>query len=214
MNVEKVARPMMLAIGIVAIAALGESTTANSLDLSRFYVSQAGTAFAGTFFLGPAAARHHQPTSVRQQGIDQLHRAVWRRERTRRACRTCAPGKLHGRALGSWRCSAHGTIRCAPPRSRTGGAHDGISGGYPRFTHPAEDGGTADFSAAPTQSISPRPRAALMVHRAMAAGSRHALAEVLLPHWPAMAIGGALLVLAAWRLPDPRTTQISRSNFS
>lgn len=53
-NVEKLARPMMLAIGVVAIAAFGESTSANPHDLWRFYVSQAGIAFAGTFFLGPA----------------------------------------------------------------------------------------------------------------------------------------------------------------
>lgn len=53
-NLEKIARPMMLAIGIVAIAALVDSAATEPRHLARLYVSQAAIAFAGTFFLGPA----------------------------------------------------------------------------------------------------------------------------------------------------------------
>ncbi|WP_249695013.1 MFS transporter [Stappia sp. WLB 29] len=53
-NAEKLARPMMLAIGIVAIAALIDSAATGPHHLQRFYLSQAAIAFAGTFFLGPA----------------------------------------------------------------------------------------------------------------------------------------------------------------
>lgn len=53
-NLEKIARPMMLAIGIVAIAALVDSAATEPRHLARLYVSQAVIAFAGTFFLGPA----------------------------------------------------------------------------------------------------------------------------------------------------------------
>lgn len=53
-NLEKIARPIMLAIGIVAIAALIDSAATEPRHLARFYVSQAAIAFAGTFFLGPA----------------------------------------------------------------------------------------------------------------------------------------------------------------
>ena len=53
-NVEKIARPMMLAIGIVAVAALVNSAATEPHHLARLYASQAAIAFAGTFFLGPA----------------------------------------------------------------------------------------------------------------------------------------------------------------
>lgn len=53
-NLEKIARPMMLAIGIVAIAAFVDSAATEPRHLARLYVSQAAIAFAGTFFLGPA----------------------------------------------------------------------------------------------------------------------------------------------------------------
>ncbi|MCI4590789.1 MFS transporter [Sphingobium sp. BYY-5] len=53
-NLEKIARPMMLAIGIVAIAALVDSAATEPRHLARLYVSQAAIAVAGTFFLGPA----------------------------------------------------------------------------------------------------------------------------------------------------------------
>jgi hypothetical protein len=53
-NLEKIARPMMLAIGIVAIAALVDSAATVPRHLAHLYASQAAIAFAGTFFLGPA----------------------------------------------------------------------------------------------------------------------------------------------------------------
>jgi hypothetical protein len=53
-NLEKIARPMMLAIGIVAIAALVDSAATEPRHLAHLYASQAAIAFAGTFFLGPA----------------------------------------------------------------------------------------------------------------------------------------------------------------
>ncbi|PNU03760.1 hypothetical protein A8V01_22655 [Novosphingobium guangzhouense] len=53
-NIEKIARPMMLAIGIATIAALVDSAAPETRHLAHLYVSQAAIAFAGTFFLGPA----------------------------------------------------------------------------------------------------------------------------------------------------------------
>ena len=53
-NVEKLARPMMLSVGIIALAALVDSASDGAHHLSRFYMTQAAIAFAGTFFLGPA----------------------------------------------------------------------------------------------------------------------------------------------------------------
>lgn len=53
-NVEKLARPMMLAIAVIALAALLESAPADLTALPRFYASQFAIAFAGTYFLGPA----------------------------------------------------------------------------------------------------------------------------------------------------------------
>lgn len=51
---EKHARPMMLATGIIAIAALSDSRIETPADLLRLFVSQAAIAFAGVLFLGPA----------------------------------------------------------------------------------------------------------------------------------------------------------------
>jgi len=53
-NAEKIARPMMLAIGIVAVGALVDSAATEPRHLAHLYASQAAIAFAGTFFLGPA----------------------------------------------------------------------------------------------------------------------------------------------------------------
>ncbi|MGK6353809.1 MFS transporter [Sphingomonas sp. DT-207] len=53
-NVEKIARPMMLAIGIVTVAALVDGIGTGPLPTASLYVSQSAIAFAGTFFLGPA----------------------------------------------------------------------------------------------------------------------------------------------------------------
>ncbi len=69
-NAEKLARPIMLAIGIVAIAALIDSAARGPHHLQRFYVSQAAIAFAGTFFLGPALLLGI--TSALQQGSREL----------------------------------------------------------------------------------------------------------------------------------------------
>ncbi|WP_172125179.1 MFS transporter [Devosia sp. 919] len=69
-NAEKLARPIMLSIGIVAIAALIDSAATDPHHLQRFYVSQAAIAFAGTFFLGPALLLGI--TSALQQGSREL----------------------------------------------------------------------------------------------------------------------------------------------
>lgn len=53
-NAEKLARPMMLAVGVIGCAALVDSMSDGSHHLQRFYLTQAAIAFAGTFFLGPA----------------------------------------------------------------------------------------------------------------------------------------------------------------
>ncbi|RUO34108.1 MFS transporter [Aliidiomarina soli] len=53
-NVEKLARPIMLSVGIISLAALVESVSGGPHHLQRFYITQAAIAFAGTFFLGPA----------------------------------------------------------------------------------------------------------------------------------------------------------------
>ncbi|RPD88564.1 MFS transporter [Luteimonas sp. 100069] len=53
-NAEKLARPMMLSVGIIALAALVDSVSDGQHHLQRFYLTQAAIAFAGTFFLGPA----------------------------------------------------------------------------------------------------------------------------------------------------------------
>lgn len=53
-DVEKLARPMVLAITVVAVTALVESAPADLGDLPRFYISQFIIGFAGAYFLGPA----------------------------------------------------------------------------------------------------------------------------------------------------------------
>lgn len=53
-NAEKLARPMMISAGIIALAALVDSVSDGAHHLQRFYLTQASIAFAGTFFLGPA----------------------------------------------------------------------------------------------------------------------------------------------------------------
>ncbi|MGF7151445.1 hypothetical protein FHS96_005111 [Sphingomonas zeicaulis] len=53
-NFEKIARPMMLAIGIVTVAALVDGIGTGPLPMASLYASQSAIAFAGTFFLGPA----------------------------------------------------------------------------------------------------------------------------------------------------------------
>jgi hypothetical protein len=53
-DAEKLARPMMLAIAVVAVAAFVESAPADLGDLPRFYATQFVIAFAGAYFVGPA----------------------------------------------------------------------------------------------------------------------------------------------------------------
>lgn len=54
LNLEKPAHPVMLAVGIVAVAAWVDSYSTNLTRAPQLYVTQALIAFAGTFFLGPA----------------------------------------------------------------------------------------------------------------------------------------------------------------
>lgn len=54
LNLEKPAHPVMLAVGIVAVAAWVDSHSTNLTRAPQLYVTQALIAFAGTFFLGPA----------------------------------------------------------------------------------------------------------------------------------------------------------------
>ncbi len=54
LNLEKPAHPVMLAVGIVAVAAWLDSHSTNLTRAPQLYVTQALIAFAGTFFLGPA----------------------------------------------------------------------------------------------------------------------------------------------------------------
>ncbi|WP_245647718.1 MFS transporter [Novosphingobium lentum] len=54
LNVEKLTHPIMLAIGIVAIAAYTDSHSTSLTRAPELYVSQALIAFSATFFLGPA----------------------------------------------------------------------------------------------------------------------------------------------------------------
>lgn len=53
-DAEKLARPMMLSVAIIALAALVDSVSDGPHHLQRFYMTQTAVAFAGTFFLGPA----------------------------------------------------------------------------------------------------------------------------------------------------------------
>ena len=54
LNVEKLAHPVMLAIGLVAIAAFADSFSTSLTRAPQLYLTQAVIAFAGTFFLGPS----------------------------------------------------------------------------------------------------------------------------------------------------------------
>lgn len=54
LNVEKLAHPIMLAIGLVAIAAWFDGYSTSLARPQQFYLTQAVIAFAGTFFLGPS----------------------------------------------------------------------------------------------------------------------------------------------------------------
>jgi len=69
-DAEKLARPMLLAVGIVALAALAGSAADGAQHLPRFYWSQVAVAFAGTFFLGPALLQGI--TSALQHGAREL----------------------------------------------------------------------------------------------------------------------------------------------
>ena len=54
LNVEKLTHPVMLAIGLVAVAAFADSFATNLTRAPQMYVTQAVIAFSATFFLGPA----------------------------------------------------------------------------------------------------------------------------------------------------------------
>jgi MFS family permease len=54
LDVEKLAHPIMLAVGLVAIAAFVDSQSTSLTRAPQLYWTQAVIAFAGTFFLGPS----------------------------------------------------------------------------------------------------------------------------------------------------------------
>ncbi len=54
LNVERLSHPIMLAIGLVAVAAYVDSHATNLTAAPQMYLTQAVIAFAATFFLGPA----------------------------------------------------------------------------------------------------------------------------------------------------------------
>ncbi|WP_034158759.1 MFS transporter [Sphingomonas sp. ERG5] len=54
LNVERLTHPIMLAIGLVAVAAFVDSFSTSLTRAPQFYLTQAVIAFAATFFLGPA----------------------------------------------------------------------------------------------------------------------------------------------------------------
>ncbi|RZM32502.1 MAG: MFS transporter [Sphingomonas sp.] len=54
LNVEKLAHPVMLSIGLVAVAAFVDSHSTSLTRAPELYVTQALIAFAATFFLGPS----------------------------------------------------------------------------------------------------------------------------------------------------------------
>ena len=54
LNVEKLAHPIMLAIGLVAVAAFVDSFSTSLTRAPQLYVTQGLIAFAATFFLGPS----------------------------------------------------------------------------------------------------------------------------------------------------------------
>lgn len=69
-SIERIARPMMLAVGIIAVATMLVSAVNGIEHMPRFYLSQAAIAFAGTFFLGPALL--FGITSALQRGNTEL----------------------------------------------------------------------------------------------------------------------------------------------
>ncbi|MBY5827752.1 hypothetical protein HFN54_35790 [Rhizobium leguminosarum] len=195
MNVEKLARPMMLAIGVVAIAAFGESTSANPHDLWRFYVSQAGIAFAGTFFLGPAPLLGI--TNALQYGSRELFGVV------------NALGALAGPALLGSYMDGRVAAGAAPLTAQSDTLH--LVAALAALT-------TAYLAVILALRIrrkmaEPRiQRSANTVDQPAAAGARHGASSDggwqpprrgrgVTAALAAIAIGGALLVLAAWRLP-------------
>lgn len=54
LNVEKLAHPIMLAVGLVAVAAFSDSYSTSLTRAPQMYLTQALIAFSATFFLGPA----------------------------------------------------------------------------------------------------------------------------------------------------------------
>jgi MFS family permease len=54
LDVTKLAHPVMLAIGLVAVASYADSFSTSLTRAPQLYVTQAVIAFAGTFFLGPS----------------------------------------------------------------------------------------------------------------------------------------------------------------
>ena len=54
LNVDRLAHPIMLAIGLVAIAAFADSYSTSLTRAPQLYLTQAVIAFAGTYFLGPS----------------------------------------------------------------------------------------------------------------------------------------------------------------
>jgi MFS family permease len=54
LNVEKLAHPVMLAIGIVAVAAFADSHATSLTRAPQLYATQAAIAFSAAFFLGPS----------------------------------------------------------------------------------------------------------------------------------------------------------------
>lgn len=54
LNVEKLAHPIMLAIGLVAVGSFIDSFSTSLTRAPQLYVTQGLIAFAGTFFLGPS----------------------------------------------------------------------------------------------------------------------------------------------------------------
>ncbi|HEY2751253.1 MFS transporter [Phenylobacterium sp.] len=54
LDVDRLGQPIMLAIGLVAVAAYADSLSTNLTRAPQMYLTQAAIAFSGTFFLGPA----------------------------------------------------------------------------------------------------------------------------------------------------------------
>nr|WP_238995790.1 MFS transporter [Sphingomonas solaris] len=54
LDIDRLSHPVMMAIGLVAIAAFADSHATNLTRAPQMYVTQAAIAFAGTLFLGPS----------------------------------------------------------------------------------------------------------------------------------------------------------------